>query len=465
MRKSIKKAVSVTLASAMALSLAACGGNNTNPTTAAPPSDGATTGATTGADTNTDAATEAASGEQVNLTFSWWGGDERHEATEAAIAAFEAKYPNIKVTAEYGAWTGWEEKQSLNIIGGNAADVMQVNWNWIESYSGNGTNFANLEDYADVLDLTQFPASALDVCKADNKLMAVPVAMTGRVFYWNQTTFDEVGVAIPTDTDSLLAAGAAFKAFDEDYYPLALAEYDRMIFMVYYLESVYNKPWVENNEIQYTAEEIQEGLDFMTSLEEAHVIPTTMTIAGDMADSLDKNAKWIDGKYAGIFEWDSSASKFEKAVVESTNKPGQEFVLGEFVKFGQYQGGFTKVSMGLSVAATSAHPKEAAMLINFLLNEAEGVEILSTTRGIPSSAAALEIMNEKNLGDELVKAANTKVIEYSPFPLDAKFEHNDLKANPDGVYYKVFGNLSAGNINSAEAAKELMDGINETMGN
>ena len=75
---------------------------------------------------------------------------------------------------------------------------MQINWNWIESYSGNGTNFANLEDYSDVLDLTQFPSDALELCKADGKLMAVPVALTGRLFYWNKTTFDEVGVALPT---------------------------------------------------------------------------------------------------------------------------------------------------------------------------------------------------------------------------------------------------------------------------
>ncbi|MGN0159153.1 MAG: ABC transporter substrate-binding protein [Brotaphodocola sp.] len=447
MRKSMKQAAALTLAAVTTVSLTACGGSSSTPAA------------------NSGAKEEASSDGKVELVFSWWGGDSRHEATEKAIEAFMEKNPNISVTPEYGAWSGWEEKQSLNILGGNAADVMQINWNWIEAYSGNGTNFANLEDYSDVLDLTQFPQASLDLCKADGKLMAVPVALTGRLFYWNKTTFDEVGCPIPTDTDSLLAAGAAFKAYDEDMYPLALGEYDRMIFLVYYLEENYNKPWVADGQLQYTADEIKEGMDFICKLEEEHVIPTNATLQGDMADSLDKNAKWIDGKYAGIYEWDSSASKFEKAIVESTNKPGQEFVIGEFLDLGPNQGGFTKISMGLAVAANSAHPKEAAMLINFLLNEEEGVEISATERGIPCSAKAIEILNEKGLGNELVKEANAKVLAYAPFPLDTKFEHNDLKANPDGVYYKVFGKLSTGDIDSAKAAEDLIKGINECMGN
>ena len=261
MRKSIKKAMALSLAAVMAVSLAACGGGSS--------SGGSSSGGSgsSGGSSSGD--------EKVELKFSWWGGDSRHEATEKAVAAFMAKYPNITVTTEYGAWSGWEEKQALNIMGGNAADVMQVNWNWIESYSGNGSNFANLEDYKDVLDLTQFPSESLELCKTGGKLMAVPVALTGRLFYWNKTTFDEVNVAIPTDEASLFAAGEAFKAFNEDYYPLALGEYDRMIFLVYYLESVHGKPWVQDNQIQYTAEEIAAGMEFIKKLEDeigrAHV--------------------------------------------------------------------------------------------------------------------------------------------------------------------------------------------------
>lgn len=456
MKKNRKKAASLILASVMAL--AGCGAGSVSGT-AKTSAESAKTSAET---EKTESTMEnKGDGKPVAIKFSWWGGDSRHEATEKAVEAFMVKYPNITVECEYGAWTGWEEKQALAIQGGNAADVMQINWNWITSYSGNGTNFADLSDYGDILDLSQFDSDVLAQCEADGKLMAVPVSMTGRLFYWNKTAFDEVGCDIPVDEASLLAAGQKFKEYNEDYYPLVMGEYDRAIFMVYYLESVYGKPWVENGKLSYTAEELQKGFEFITRLENEHVIPTVAAIHGDMADSLDKNAKWIDGKYAGIFEWDSSATKFQTAISESTTKPGQEFVIGDFVKLGDYNGGFTKVSMAFAVAANSEHPKEAALLINYLLNEAEGIEIVGTERGIPCSAQGVKLLNDKKIGNELVKEANARVLSYSRFPLDPMFEHNDLKANPDGVYYKVFGKLSAGDIDSKKAAEDLMKGIDE----
>ena len=112
------------------------------------------------------------------------------------------------------------------------------------------------------------------------------------------------------------------------------------------------------------------------------MIPTIATLQGDKADSLDKNAKVIDGKYAGVFEWDSAVSKVQKAIAESTTKPGQELVIGDFLTFGDYNGGFTKISMALAVSANSAHPKEAAMLIDSLLNDDEAIEICGTEQRV-----------------------------------------------------------------------------------
>lgn len=219
------------------------------------------------------------------------------------------KYPAVQVTTEYGAWSGWEEKQALNIMSGNGADLMQINWNWIDGYSNNGANFYDLNQFGDIIDLTQFSKETLEQCSIDGKLMAIPVSTTGCMYFWNKTTFDTIGVDIPADLDSLFEAGAKFKEYDEEYYPLVIdSGYSRMYLMVAYLESIYGKPWVVDGVLQYTAEEIQEGFDFFTRLEKAHVIPTLAVTDGDMADSIDKNGKWIDGKYAGVYVWDSTGA-------------------------------------------------------------------------------------------------------------------------------------------------------------
>ena len=401
--------------------------------------------------------------EPVTIRFSWWGGDSRHEATEKLVKAFMEKYPYITVDTEYGAWTGWEEKQSLSILSGDCADVMQIGTNWVTDYSRGGTTYYDLYQLKDIIDLSQFPEEKLKLNEVDGKLMAIPNSLTGRLFYWNKTTFDEIGCAIPTDEESLLAAGAAFKAYGEEYYPLALAEYDRMIFMVYYLESKYGKDWVTDGKMNYTEQEIAEGFAFINKLEDEHVLPSIAIISGDMADSMDKNSKWIDGKYAGVMEWDSAVSKVRGAMEESVNKQGQEFVIGEFINFGQYQGGFTKISMNMAIKAGTEHPKEAAMLVNYLLNDPEGVEINSTERGIPCSLAAVSYLNEKNIGDAMTKEANSKVLSYSQFTQDPKFDDNDLKANPDGLYYKLFGRLSTRDITPEEAAAELVKGVNRVL--
>ena len=379
----------------------------------------------------------------ITLTMSWWGGDSRHAAYQEAIEAFEQAYPNITVEANYGAWSGWEEKQSTALYSGTASDVMQVNWNWLSQYSGDGSKFVDLNEYSDVIDLTQFSDSSLSACTVAGKLQAVPVSMTGRIFYWNMNTFKEAGIdAVPTTLDDLYAAGAAFAELGDDYYPLVLGEYDRMILMTFYLESTYGKAWVENGTLNYTDDEIAEGLKFLTSLEEHHVIPTIeqMNAAGiDGSNSVDKSEKWISGQYAGIFEWDSSANKYQGALTDNSG-----FTVGEEIKFGdKANGGFSKVSMGLAITSTCEHPAEAAALINFLLN-GDGAVIMGSECGIPNSKAGLEAAQNADKVKPLVLEANSKVMAFVDFPLDPTFESSDLKNNPGGTYADVLGGLSYG---------------------
>jgi len=288
--------------------------------------------------------------------------------------------------------------------------------------------------------------------------------MTGRIFFWNMTTFNKAGITeVPKSLDDLMAAGKAFKEkLGDDYYPMHLGAYDRMILMVFYLESKYGKDWADptTSTLNYTADEIAEGIDFIKSLVDGHVIMPLPTYYGANGDgATHQSNEWITGKIAGIFEWDSAASKYQDALDEE-NKPG--FTVGEEIKFGDYNGGFSKVSMGMAITKTCKNPAEAATLIEYLWN-GDGAALMGSECGIPASTAGLAAAQAADAVKPLVLEANTKVLAFVDMPLHPYFESSKLKDTADGIYTDVFDGLSYDEYDPQEAAEILLDGVSSVL--
>ena len=427
--------------------LAACGGNG-----------GA---ASSTASSAAEAASVAGlSSDPVTLTMSWWGGESRHNAYQEALKAFSAEHTTITVNPTFAAWSGWEDTMSTKFAGGVAEDVCQINWNWLYNYSGNGQTFLDLNSVTDYLDMSQWDDAKLGACNVANAQQCVPISMTGRIFYWNMTTFNKAGITeVPATEDDLFAAGKAFQEkLGDDYYPLHLGAYDRMILMVFYLESKYGKDWADptTSTLNYTADEIAEGIDFIKSLVDGHVIMPLPTYYGANGDgATHQSNEWITGKIAGIFEWDSAASKYQDALDEE-NKPG--FTVGEEIKFGDYNGGFSKVSMGMAITKTCKNPAEAATLIEYLWN-GDGAAIMGSECGIPASKAGLAAAQAAGAVKDLVAEANAKVMAFTTNKLDPLFENNDLKASGTGIYQEVFDTVDYDGVSGADVVDTLLDGM------
>ena len=427
--------------------LAACGGNG-----------GA---ASSTASSAAEAASVAGlSSDPVTLTMSWWGGESRHNAYQEALKAFSAEHTTITVNPTFAAWSGWEDTMSTKFAGGVAEDVCQINWNWLYNYSADGSKFVDLNTVSNFLDLTQWDKAAMDACYVANSQQCVPVSMTGRIFFWNMTTFNKAGITeVPKSLDDLMAAGKAFKEkLGDDYYPMHLGAYDRMILMVFYLESKYGKDWADptTSTLNYTEDEIAEGIDFIKSLVDGHVIMPLPTYYGANGDgATHQSNEWITGKIAGIFEWDSAASKYQDALDEE-NKPG--FTVGEEIKFGDYNGGFSKVSMGMAITKTCKNPAEAATLIEYLWN-GDGAAIMGSECGVPASKAGLATAQAAGKINELVAEANGKVMSFVSCQLDPLFESSDLKATGTGIYQEVFDTVDYDNKSGADVVDTLLDGM------
>jgi len=466
-----KKALAILMTSAMAASiLAGCGSSSPAPAASEPaaapaaeekaeeaPAEEAAEEAEAPAEEAAEAPAAEASGdyEECTIKFDWWGGDSRHEATNKAVEAFMAKYPGINVEVNFGAWTDWETARALEYQSGTGSDLTQIGSNWIPDYDGDGTTFIDLNTVSDVLDLSQFNASDLEKCLDPTGQQAgVPISMTGRIFYWNKTTFDKAGVEIPKTIDDLIAAGKTFQeVLGDEYFPLSLGEYDRALFMSFYIQAKSGEPIIaEDGTLNVTEEQLADGFAFIQSLEDNHVIPTIAALAGDGNVTLNENPKFIDGRYAGVFEWDSAPLKYTSNLAE-----GQELVVGDELDFGDGKTGVSaKVSMAFAICASSQHPHEAAMLMNYLLNDPEGIAIMASERGVPASQIGFDTLNDAGMIDPLIAAAHNGVYAANPMFFSPKFDNGELKGD-GAAYIDTFSGLSYGDYSVEEAASILYD--------
>ena len=443
------------LAAAMILSLAGCQSGGAEETTAAATAAGAASEAAESGDAS--GAGEAASDkEPVTLRFSWWGGETRHNATMAAVDAFEEEYPWITVECEYSSWDGWVDKVATQLAGGTAPDLMQINWDWLYQFSSDGSKILDLNQYKDIISLDNWSENNLNAMTVAGKLQGVPVSITGKLPMYNKTTFDKAGIPVPTSIEELRAAGKTFQEkLGDDYYPLAEEGYERMLWMVMYLQEKYGKEWIKDLQVNYTVEEVTDGMNFINSLEEDHVWPEIATIVGDGAESFLSNKKWMDGHYAGITEYDSNVQEIADSLDE-----GQELVLGEYpTDMGEYPAGMSKVSMGFAITETSEHKEEAALLLEFLTSNETGVKLMGTERGVVCNTAAKKVLEDAGMLSGLILEGNQKVQDFCHYTFDPNFENAALKERT-GAYYEVFDNLSAG-ADPAEMAQYLIDSIND----
>lgn len=193
MRK-IKKVLSVTLAAAMVLSMAACGSKGASSsggsdTTAAPAA--GTTAAAGGGET----AAPSADG-KLQITFWHAMGGVNGEATEALVKAFNESQDEIVVKSEYqGTYDDMITKLKATMQSGNMPDVCQM--------YDIGTKFMTDSGYAvpvqDMFESTGFdPSSVMDIITSyytvGGKQMAMPFNVSTPMLYYNKDVFKAAGL-------------------------------------------------------------------------------------------------------------------------------------------------------------------------------------------------------------------------------------------------------------------------------
>lgn len=391
---------------------------------------------------------EAKSNEPVVIRFGWWGGDSRHKATLDAIELFKKKYPHIDVKPEYAGWTGYNEKLTTQIVGNSAPDLMQVNWNLL--YDLGSDKFLDLRKTD--FDLNNYPADAIKLVEIDGKVVAAPLGMSGRLFYYQKNTFDKAGVEIPTTFEDLKVAAKAFQEkLGKGHYPLLLEDYSAFLVVLYYVEQITGKTFIQDGKVNYTVEELEKGFDFFLDLVKAGVTPSIAETQSGGVVPYDQEPKWINGQYAGLYEWDSSAGKVSGSTQEGT----QVVVGGVPTDFGK-GALFNKISMTYAISAKSKYPKETALLLDFLLTDPEAVKVQGLQRGIPLNKAAVSILETEGALKGLQYEGYKVVLENKGQGISEYFESEELRK-----YYRNIMQEVGVVTNSKQAAEKIIKMVND----
>ena len=324
--------------------------------------------------------------EQVEITLSWWGNDVRHEYTIKAIDEFQQLHPDIKVNSSYSEWSGYEARNRVRMISGSESDVMQINVGWLTAYSPDGKGYYDIESLSEYVDLSSFAPEVLNYGRVNGILNGIPIAMNAETVYINKSVYEKYGLTVPQTWDDLNNAAKVMSP--DGVYPLSGAEKSIWLYCIAYAEQVTGKSILnDDGGLNFNADDLEVMLKFYTDLVEKKIIPQV-----EFYERLNINT----GMYAGTIAWVSDANNYCGTAI----KNGYEIVAAPYTAFSADKSGegwYAKPATLYAVSKNTEHPREAGMLLDFLLNSKEMALLQGVEKGIPLSETAKNTLDEAEL--------------------------------------------------------------------
>lgn len=394
--------------------------------------------------------------DKCTLRFSWWGGDDRHEATLDAVELWNKRNPDIQIVSEYGGWDGWTEKISTQLSGGTEPDIMQINYDWLVSFSQDGKGFYDLNLLAEQIDFENFDKETLQFGEISGVLNGITVSLSGRGLFYNSDTYKRLGAEYPETWSELISLGEKFKS--EGLYPLDLDAQSggtAWYLAVVYVQQQTGRQFITlDGKLGFTEEDIKTALDFYKKLEDNHVIRTVDTRTDeDGTAALYQSPEFINGRIAGVLEWGSSVGKYELSLADGSLEAGP-FLSDEN---GNNSGWMLKPALLYAISANTKYPDEAAEFLNFMLNDSEAAKILGTTRGLPASEAAEKSLEESGLLTGLAHESDTLLENLDTVTISPYMELAQMKS----FYNTAIEKISYDAVDTADAAHEMYNLIKE----
>ncbi|MFC5650387.1 ABC transporter substrate-binding protein [Paenibacillus solisilvae] len=394
-------------------------------------------------------------GDKVTLRFSWWGSDDRHKATLAALDKYMELNPNIKVEAEYGGFDGYEQKLKTQLAGGTAPDLIQVDQPWLFDISQQGDVFVDLNTLKDTVDLTQFDNKFLaDYSTVNNKLLGLPTGIIGMVFYYNKDLFTKYGIPEDTkwDWDNLLVYGK--KVHDQSNGKDVLMNIDpnlaTELVRYYVMQKTGNQFVKDDYTLGFDKTVAVEAMNYIKKYLDAGVIqPFEESTA--FSNKIEQNPKWFKGEIGFTMNFTSNIPVMKKDITFAT-----DVTASVIAKDAKRTAVDTRPAQIFAINKNSKNVKESAKLMNWLLNDKDAATILGDVRGTPASNSSLKVLTDAGKIEPSIAKGTEIALKTSGGPLNGISSNAELgKIRLDNIQKLAYKKATP-----EQAADELIKNMN-----
>ncbi|MEV7635274.1 sugar ABC transporter substrate-binding protein [Pseudarthrobacter enclensis] len=390
----------------------------------------------------------------VTIRFAWWGNDSRAKTTLEVIKDFEAANPTIKVQGENTEFSSYWDKMATQIAGGTTPDVFAMSGSYPSEYASRGV-LLDLDKVKDQIDTSKFAEGTVELGQIDGKQYTLTAGVNAMSMVVDPNVFEAAGVPLPDDETWTW----------DDYVNIAAEITKKSPAGTFGTTPMSNDSFVavwarQNGEELYTDDGKKMGIsedtlakwfEFNKKLMDTGGAPSASQTVED-GSAQPEMTLMGQGKQAMKVSWSNQMTSYSGAPLMMMKLPGES----------KEPGTWLRSSMEYAISAKSAQSKEAALFINYLVNNMDAASKIKSDRGMPANtelkAGITPLLKETQQKEAkyLDRIADMNITPPKPSPAGSSSTMEVLNRYNTDVLF--------GKISPQDAAKGVINEVNSNLG-
>ncbi|MBS3850473.1 extracellular solute-binding protein [Devosia sp. J2-20] len=322
------------------------------------------------------------------LRLLFWGGQDRADRTYAVSDMF-TEASGVSMEPEFLSWSDYWPKLATQTAGGNAPDIVQMDYRYIVEYASRNA-IAPLDEFVGgPLKLDSFDQDQLDGGKVGGQLFGISLGANSVATLVNTDAFAEVGIDAPTNAwtyDDIMEMAEAFNSANIRGGMKVMSDGS-------YTEPMLHNWLRQRGKELYTPEgklafDEDDAIEWYTMWDKLRKAGACVSAEDQALDSGPLETTMIVlGKSALMPSNSNQLVAYQTIVQDDLNMIGYPRAAA-----GSGGGHYRKPSMFFSVGGSSANKEKAAEFLNFFISNPEAAKVLGVERGIPCLPSTREVV-------------------------------------------------------------------------